>query len=404
LIVPERLSITEARRLALAAQGFADAPAASPPAADDIARVICRLGLLQLDFVNVLVPAHYLVVYSRLGAYDRQILDRLVYGNGMFTEQWAHEASIVPIEAWPLLRFRRDAFRPYPGSPISQYRKKIKYLSEVIEIINKKGAVTASDLPAVKGPKRKPGDWHRSVARSALEHHFGSGRLAVARRLPNFQRVYDLPERVIHSQHLNARLPKDAAQRELLSVAATAFGVATLHDLADYYRLPVPEVRQRLVELEELAVLRQISVDGWPAPAYVPAAAAIPSGIESCALLSPFDPLVWCRPRTERLFDFHYRIEIYLPEAKRKWGYYVLPFLLDDRIVARVDLKADRAAGRLLVLAAYAEAGIDESRTCERLAQELRRIAAWLGLESVRVSRRGKFARRLHAELHSTAT
>ena len=402
-MVPDRLTISEARRLALAAQGLAVASATSPPGMNDIERVIRRQGLLQLDFVNVLVPAHYLVVYSRLGAYDRQILDRLVYDQGLFTEQWAHEASIVPTEAWPLLRFRRDEFRPYPTSPIMLFRNKKKYLSEVIEIIHEKGAITASDLPAVKGPKRKPGDWHRSVARSALEYHFGSGRLAVARRLPNFQRVYDLAERLIHPQLVAKLIQKDDAHRELLLLAATALGVATVTDLADYYRLSVREARERLRELEVQGALHAVSVEGWTEPAYVPAAVNIPPAVESCALLSPFDPLVWCRPRTERLFDFHYRIEIYQPATRRKWGYYVLPFLLDDRIVARVDLKADRAAGRLLVLAAHAEPGIDESRTCARLAQELRRIANWLGLESVKASRRGIFARRLHAELRSTA-
>ena len=345
-MVPDRLTISEARRLALAAQGLAVASATSPPGMNDIERVIRRQGLLQLDFVNVLVPAHYLVVYSRLGAYDRQILDRLVYDQGLFTEQWAHEASIVPTEAWPLLRFRRDEFRPYPTSPIMLFRNKKKYLSEVIEIIHEKGAITASDLPAVKGPKRKPGDWHRSVARSALEYHFGSGRLAVARRLPNFQRVYDLAERLIHPQLVAKLIQKDDAHRELLLLAATALGVATVTDLADYYRLSVREARERLRELEVQGALHAVSVEGWTEPAYVPAAVNIPPAVESCALLSPFDPLVWCRPRTERLFDFHYRIEIYQPATRRKWGYYVLPFLLDDRIVARVDLKADRAAGR----------------------------------------------------------
>ncbi len=403
-MMADSLSMPQARRLALAAQGFAAAPMTSAPGSSDIAAVIRRLGLLQLDFVNVLVPAHYLVVYSRLGPYDREALDRLVYDNGTFTEQWAHEACVVPIEAWPLLRFRRDEFRPYPRSPIMQFRKKTKYLSDVIEIINKRGSVTAGDLPAVNAPKRKPGDWHRSVARSALEYHFGYGRLAVARRLPNFQRVYDLTERLIHPQHLAAHVQKDEAQRELLLLAARAFGVATMRDLADYYRLSPREARERLGELEEQGALRPVLVDGWSEPAYVPATADVPASMESCALLSPFDPLVWCRPRTERLFDFHYRIEIYVPEAKRRWGYYVLPFLLGDRIVARVDLKADRAASRLLVLAAYAEPGIDESLACARLAQELRRIANWLGLESVKASRRGLFARRLHAELRSIAT
>lgn len=400
-MIREPLSLAEARRVTLAAQGFSSGAQASMTS---IPSVVRKLGLLQLDFVNVLVPAHYLVVYSRLGPYDRKQFDRQICAGKAFTEQWAHEASIVPMSTWPMLGYRRQAFEIGRNNPINRIRNKIKYLSEVIEIIEEKGPITSADLPSVAGPKRKAGDWHRSVPRWALEYHFGAGRLAVTRRLPNFQRVYDLAERVVPRRFLEQEPGKHEAQRELLHLAATAFGVATLRDLADYYRITVPEARPRLAELEEAGRIVPVAVEGWKDPAWMPASATSAGDVDACALLSPFDPVVWYRPRAERLFDFHYRIEIYVPEAKRKWGYYVLPFLLGDRIVARVDLKADRGRGRLLVRAAYAEDGIDEDRVVTRLAASLRELADWLGLESLMVSRRGPFARKLHAECRATVS
>jgi len=395
----DSLSIAEARRLALASQGFDKARPKGRASQINIGNVIRRLGLLQLDFVNVLVPAHYLVIFSRLGNYRRETFNELIYGSRGFTEHWAHEASIVPVESWPLLKYRRDEFKPWPNSPIMRLRNNKKYLDEVIDLIRTKGAVTSADLEPVPGPKRKPGDWHRSVPRWALEYHFGFGRLAIADRLPNFQRKYDLPERLIDRQHLEKGLSRVRGQRELLMLAAKAFGIATLPDLADYYRIPVPQARPRLLELQEQGRLMPVRVEGWRDTAYVPADVRIPRPRPARALLSPFDPLVWFRPRAERLFDFRYRIEIYVPAAKRKWGYYVLPFLLGDRIVARVDLKADRAKGCLLVQAAHAEDGIDVSQTAHALAEELRNLADWLELPTIKVGRRGTLARRLGTEL-----
>jgi uncharacterized protein YcaQ len=397
----DSLSIGEARRLALSAQGFGASAFDHASAANNIATLIRRLGVVQLDFVNVLIPAHYRGCFSRLGRYELQQLGDVVYGSRAFTEQWAHEASVVPVETWPLLRHRREAFKPWSNSPMSNLPNKTKYLAQILDLIEEKGAITASDLAPVNGPRRRPGDWHRTVPRWALEYHFGLGRVAVANRLPNFQRVYDLPERLIPSCYREQRIDKHAAQRELLKLASGSSGIATLRDLADYYRMSVPEARPRVSELVEQGALAPVSVEGWTEPAYLSQGCRVPDTIECATLLSPFDPLVWCRPRAERLFDFHYRIEIYVPEAKRKWGYYVLPFLLDDRIVARVDLKADRTRRRLLVLAAHAEPGIDESRSCSKLAGQLLSIAGWLGLESVKVSRRGPFARRLHGELRA---
>ncbi len=390
-----KISLPEARRIALAAQGFGKDRPGCKVNAGHIRRTINRLGLLQLDYVNVLTPAHLMVLFSRLGEYDYQTFHKLVYHGPDFTEQWAHEASIVPIDLWPVLAHRREDYRPYPNSPIMKIKGRNKYLEEVLEIARREAPVTSQDMPPMAGPKRKAGDWHRSLPRWALECHFGSGNVAVADRLPNFQRVYDLPERQIHKEHLDTSMSRHDAQRELLRRAATACGVATLHDLADYYRMSPREAAPRMDELVEAGDVRQIEVDGWPMPAYLAQGASCPRQVSGASLLSPFDPVVWFRPRAERLFDFHYRIEIYVPANKRKWGYYVLPFLLDDRIVARVDLKADRKNRTLLVLASHPEADIDETRVIAALAGELRHLADWLGLERIKVSRKGPFARAL---------
>jgi len=399
-----KVSRTEAGRIALAAQGF---DRQRPVAAGDIRhirRVINQIGVLQLDYVNVLIPAHYLVIYSRLGAYPCQRLNDVVYGRREFTEQWAHEASIVPVDAWPLLQHRRDEFQPYPNSPIMKLAGRSAYLKKVIKVVEEQGPITSRDLPPVPGPPRKPGDWHRSVPRWALEYHFGFGSVAVADRLPNFQRSYDLPERLIHSEYLEQRITRDDAQRELIRRAARACGIGTARDLADYYRMSPKDASPRIDELIEEGTLCEVRVEGWQEVGLLSCDASIPRKIEASALLSPFDPVVWFRPRAERLFDFHYRIEIYVPAGKRKWGYYVLPYLLDDRIVARVDLKADRKTKRLLVLAAHEEAGVDTKRTVAKLARELSTLSAWLGLESVRVSRRGSFARSLAAACKDLVT
>lgn len=398
-----KISRAEARRIALAAQGFARK---RPESCDirHIRRVIRQLGLLQLDFVNVLIPAHYLVLYSRLGAYQCQRLHDLVYQRREFIEQWAHEASIVPVDAWPLLQHRRDAYQPYPDSPIMKLRGRREYLKQVLKIVEEQGPVTSNDLPPMPGPKRKVGDWHRSVPRWALDYHFGAGSVAVADRLPNFQRQYDLTERLIDKTHLQRRTTRDDAQRELLRRAAKSCGISTARDLADYYRMSPKDALPRVGELVEEGALREVEVEGWRDPGYLYCDAVSPREISASALLSPFDPVVWHRPRAERLFDFHYRIEIYVPADKRRWGYYVLPYLLGDKIVARVDLKADRKNKRLLVLAAHAEAGIDTGRTVEKLAEELTDLAAWLNLGSIYVARRGSFARSLASAVRDTTS
>jgi len=391
------LSAAEARRVALAAQGFDRERPAVQADARNFRRVFGQLGLLQLDYVNVLMPAHYLVLWSRLGKYQRNRFERYAYASGECTEQWAHEASIVPANCWPLLEYRRQSYQMHKNNPIRKIRNRYAYLDGVLQQVQRDGALTASDLPPAPGPKRNPGDWHRSIPRWALEYHFARGQLAVRDRLPNFQRVYDLPERVLPAQHVRQSVPVVDAQRELLRRAASALGVGTLHDLADYYRMSARETAPLLQDLVDANLLSVVNVEGWDEPAFLSSAARFPRTIKGASLLSPFDPVVWFRPRAERLFDFHYRIEIYVPAARRKWGYYVLPFRMGDEIVARVDLKADRQSKHLLVLNAHAEQGVNMADCCAHLASELHALMDWLCLDEVRVTRKNGFTRKLAA-------
>lgn len=389
------LSLPEARRIALAAQGFDRKRPAGRPDVRHFRRVIDTLGLLQLDYVNVLMPAQFLVLWSRLGAYDRKRLERFIYDKREYTEQWAHEASIVPAKSWPLLEYRRQSHEIHTQNPLRHLRGRKAYLDAVLKQVQNDGALTANDLPPAPGPKRKPGDWHRSMPRRALEYHFARGDLAVSDRLPNFQRVYDLPERILPRECLETRLSVSDAQTELLKLAARALGVATLRDLADYYRMP-PRVAAPLVQnLVEEGELSPVRVEGWSESAYLSAGARLPRSIPGVSLLSPFDPVVWFRPRAERLFDFHYRIEIYVPADKRRWGYYVLPFRVGDRIVGRVDLKADRKARQLLVLNAHEEDSVSLDICCDALATELHALKDWLGLDTIKVKRSDRFSKRL---------
>ena len=396
-----RLSAGEARRIALAAQGMDCERPACTPDKRHFRRALQSLGVLQLDYVNVLVPAHYLIVWSRLGAYDRERFDRHVYGSGEYTEQWAHEASIVPTDAWPLLDHRRREHESSKHNPLRKLRSRKNYLAAVLDQVRREGALTAHDLPPVQGPKRKPGDWHRSIPRCALEHHFAKGDLAVARRLPNFQRVYDLPERIIPDEHRHSEVPAEDAHRELLRRASVALGVATPRDLADEIRMAPRDAAPRIPELVERGDIHPVDVEGWSEPGYLSKAARVPRAIDSASLLSPFDPIVWYRPRAERLFDFHYRIEIYVPQAQRRWGYYVLPFRVGEKIVARVDLKADRKRRSLQVLAAHEETGIDKQVCTQRLAAELVALRDWLALENIEVCRNSEFSRSLAADVVS---
>lgn len=358
-----------------------------------LAALIRQIGLLQLDFVNVVCPSHYIVPFSRLGAYPQQTLHDVIYRSGQFTEQWAHEASVVPIGTWPLLRDRREVHRARPWGFDDIMRRHHAYVDTVMNHIRACGPAGPSDMAdPTHTTRRLPGSWYGNVPRAVLEACFGRGRLAVTDRRQDFSRVFDLAERVVPPETYARNLDVDEAHRELLRQAARAHGVGTAADLADYFRMPVSVAKPRLAELVETGILSAATVEGWREPAYLHANAVVPPTIGAAALLSPFDPVIWFRPRTARLFAFDYRFEIFIPAARRRWGAYVLPFLLGDRLVARVDLKANRAAGTLLVAGAFVEMGANPNEVADALAAELRTMALWLGLFRVKVGRRGNLA------------
>jgi uncharacterized protein YcaQ len=386
----ESLSLAEARRVALAAQGLADAgrpmdEKRGPPGRNDLLRTARRLGVVQIDSVNVLVRSHYLPFFSRLGPYDTAELDAAAYGGrrrGLF-EYWGHEASLLPVELQPLLRWRMRRALAGEGlwSGVARFgRERRAYCDEALAQIRDRGPLGVSDLAAAG--RRKGGWWGWSEGKVALEWLFWTGQVTTHSRR-RFERVYDLPQHVLPARVLAAPTPSDAdAQRDLLRLSLAAMGVATARDLRDYFRLSVAETKARIAELVEAGEWRALRVEGWRDPAFAPCTLRVPRSADGRALLSPFDSLVWCRERTQRLFDFHLRLEIYTPAHKRVHGYYVLPFLLGDRLVARVDLKADRAAGRLRVLAVHYERAIpDVAAAVVELQQALSRLAAWLCLE-----------------------
>ncbi len=390
------LSHAEARRIALAAQGFADPRPVGRVDIRHLRRVLSRVGLLQMDSVNVLVRSHYMPLFSRLGPYPVSLLDDAVYRRRELFETWAHAASLVPVEVYPLLRYRMDA--DVPWERVRQWvRRNGGYIDGVLDEVRRKGPLAAAELD---DPGGRAGPWWGwSKGKNAMEWHFRKGRVMVHDRR-NFERVYDLTERVLPRHVLDGDTPDETeAGRALLLLAARSHGVGTARDLADYYRLPLPRAHELLRDLASEKVLREVRVEGWREPAYMHPDARLPRSVAAHALLSPFDSLIWERGRTERLFDFRFRIEAYLPERRRQYGYYVLPFLLGDRLVGRVDLKADRARGRLLIKGAFIEDGQDPSRAAERLAQDLREMAGWLGLDSLRVGRRGNLSERLRNEL-----
>jgi uncharacterized protein YcaQ len=394
------LSLAEARRIALAAQGF-DRPRPSGRInAGHVSRVIRRLGLVQIDYVNVVLPAHYQVLYSRLGPYSRSLLDDLMYKKREFIEEWAHEASILPIEDWPLVRHRMGAGGRRANAWAAFLKKHDAYAREVLDAVHARGSMTVGEAPPSDiGRKRRSDGWGWSITKTMLEGHFMHGRLAVLERRSNAARVYAPAEHVIPREHFTRETTREESERELLRRAARGHGVGTAADLADYYRMSLKEARPRLAEMVDAGDLKQVRIEGWKEPAYLYAEAKLPKSINAHSLLSPFDPVVWFRPRTQRLFDFEYRFEIFVPEAKRRWGTYVLPFLMGDRLVARVDLKAERERKRLEVRAAYLEPHAEAKPVAEALARELTGLAGWLGLDVVKVARRGGFSRALAAAL-----
>lgn len=382
---PVSLSPAAARRIALAAQGFGRP---RPPAATtrDLLRTIERTNLFQIDSVNVITRAHYMPAFSRLGAYDPALLDRLAWGRRAerrLFEYWAHEASLLPLAMHPLLRWRMArADRGALGwANLRAYaRERRPEAMAVLDRIRAEGPLAASAFTEGRG---RSGWWEWGEGKRALEWLFWAGHVTTATRRGAFERVYDLTERVIPPAILALPTPDPTqAHQALIRLSARALGIATATDLRDYFRLDPADTRAAIDALVEAGALLPATVPGWSQPAYFDPAARRPRRIEGQALLAPFDPVVWNRARTERLFGFRYRIEIYVPAGQRQHGYYVLPFLMDDRLVARIDLKADRQAGRLLVRRWSAEPHAPAD-TAPRLAAELRTMADWLGLDTV---------------------
>ena len=409
------LSAAQAARIALTAQGFGPRPFAGTVTRKQVSRIVERTRLIQMDSVNIAVRAHYLPLFSRLGSYDRTLLDRAAWHPGratrMLVEYWAHEAALIPVDDWPLFGWRMEEYRDGRYLHTRELMRDNRALAaDIRALIAEIGPSTPRLIESHLGIEREPsapgGWWNRGDVKHLCEAMFASGELSAVRDA-NFGRHYDLTEHVV-GEVAQRRIDRVDAHRQLVTNAAAALGVATVADLADYYRLKPAEVRGVVAELVEDAVLQQVSVRDWKDPAFVHADTVIPRRIahadERSALLSPFDPLVFFRPRAERLFGFRYRIEIYVPEHKRVHGYYVHPYLLGDEIVARVDLKADRAAGVLRVPAAHLEEGRDAGMVAERLATDLATTAQWLGLDGVEVGSRGDLAATLaHATVGASA-
>ncbi len=389
----ERLPAALARRIALAAQGFADPRPAGPNGTLRLRRLAERLAVLQIDSVNVLSRAHYLPAFSRLGPYPRTALDELGGRRRALFEYWAHEASYLPVRLHPFLRWRMHAAEEHAWrSMVAIQQERPHYVAEVLDRVREGGPLKASDL-AEPRPDRPKAMWNWHAGKVALEWLFYSGVLTARARTASFERVYDLTERVLPAEVVHAPTPEPAeAARELVRTAARALGVATERDLRDYFRLAPQQARTAVAELADAGELQRVEVAGWGQPAYLDPGARRPRRISARALVSPFDSLVWERPRVERIFGFRYRIEIYTPVAKRVHGYYVLPFLLGDRLVARVDLKADRQAGVLRAQAVHGEEGAERALVCGALADELRLMADWLELDDVEVVERGDLA------------
>ena len=393
----ESVSPAQARRIALAAQGFG-APHPASVGTRQLNLLVQRLGLLQIDSVNVFERSHYLPVFARLGAFDKALLDRLTFERGAkYIETWGHVASLVPLETWPLWRWKMRQFKEkHLGTPGHWTTQNGEMLDWLRAELSASGPITAGRIEH-DANKSKGSWWGWSDVKLGLEYLFLWGEVVPAGRR-NFERIYGLAEHVLPADLLDVEISEHDAHKQLLSLAARHHGIGTLGDLADYYRLkktPAKVVAQELVDEGELL---PVTVAGWGKPAYLHRDARIPRRIEATALLSPFDPVVWERDRALRMFDFHYRIEIYTPEPKRVYGYYTLPLLLDDRVVGRIDLKSDRQKRVLRVQSAWLEPGAP-AHAEERVAPLLGRIRDWQGLDTIEVVDRGDFAPALKGTL-----
>jgi len=385
----DRLSLAQARRIALAAQGFADPRPSGRVDRRHLRRAVERMGLIQIDSVNVLVRSQELPLFARLGPHPRTLIPDATQAGELF-EYWVHEASHVPTDHHHLHRWQMARDHKW-GRYWDLMERRPGFIGEVLKRIELDGPLAAGDLSERVGKKGTWWDW--DDGKIALEHLFWDGTITATRRPTDFARLYDLSERVIPREILDRpAAPEDEARRELLLLAARHHGVATLEDLTDYHRQKNEPCKPILRQLVADGALREVEVEGWTKPAYLHPDARMPRRIDACALLSPFDPVCWNRDRTERLFGFRYRIEIYTPAPKRVYGYYVLPVLWGDSLVGRLDLKADRKNGALLAIGSFGEPGVPAGELTDDLARELHAMAGWLGLERVEVGDRGDLA------------
>jgi uncharacterized protein YcaQ len=395
--VADTVSPAAARRIALAAQGFGRG---RPDAVGtrQLNLAIQRLGLLQIDSVNVLERSHYLPVFARLGAYDKALLDKLTFAQrAPYREYWAHEAALIPQNDWPLFRFRMQDFRDrHAQSDDPWFAAHGDTLAWLRSELAEKGPLAASAIERDARAPRRGSWWEWDEVKRGLERMFRVGEVVSGGRT-RFERVYALPEHVMEPELYAREIPRADAVHALMERAARAHGIGTLSDLADYYRLKTADAKPALQRLVDEGVVREVTVPGWKKPAFLHRDARIPRRIEATALLSPFDPVVWERERALRMFGFHYRIEIYTPAPKRQFGYYSLPVLVDEALVGRVDLKNDRQRGVLRVQSAWREEGVPDA-VAERVVPALRELAAWQGLGELEVADRGNLARAVAAE------
>lgn len=396
-----RIGQAQARRIALAAQGFGDRRPAGRPDVRHLRRVMDRMAVLQLDSVNVLCRSHYLPVLARIGPYDRAKLDRYLYRSGEHFEYFSHEASLTSQDNQPHLRFRHRSVR-WKGYARME-RENPGYVQAVFDEVAAHGPLSVRSL---QDPGSRTGPWWGiPKGKIALEALYFTGRLNISHRDQQFVSYYDLPEHVLRADVLACDdVDEPVARKHLLELGAKAHGIATDKDIADYFRLKITDSRPLLAELVAEGRLEPVEVEGWGEPAYLHVEAVKPRSVSARALLSPFDPVVWFRPRAERLFGFDYRIEIYVPEPKRVFGYYVLPFLLDDQLVARVDLKADRRSGVLRVRASHLEPNARSERVGPQLAATLEEMSEWLGLDGVTVESKGDLASALAGHIQPTGS
>jgi uncharacterized protein YcaQ len=390
------VSVDAARRIALGAQGFGRGRPRGRIDVRHFRKVMSTLGLVQLDSVNVCVRTHYMPFYARLGPYDRDALDRWLNESGENFEYWCHEAAVLPVDRYPLWRWKMASMAPWRRAQ-ALMEEHPEVLPSVLEQVREHGPLTVRDLDAPN--HRNEPWWGYGPGKVALELLFADGEVS-ALRTGNFVRLYDLPERLIPADVLAADGPsREDAHRALLVDAVRHLGIGTRHDVADYFRLNIQEASPILEDLARAGAIDEVSVPGWRGPVYADPNASRPRSISARTLLSPFDPVVWYRERAERLFGFRYRIEIYVPEHKRVHGYYVLPFMMDGALVARADLKADRRASSLMVRSSFIEDGHDPGVVARSLAAELEQFAAWLGLADISVASRGDLAARLRSAL-----